>query len=249
MTWIAAAGGAVGILYGMFGVGSAFATPILALLGVPGLVAVVSPLPGLLPGSAAGAWSYSRRDNVDWTIARRTIAAGVPASVLGAIASRWVGGSFLLLLSGVVLLVVGFRVLRPADHRADTARLLRRESAPFVMVAAAGIGFASGLLANGGGFLLVPLFLLALGLDMNEAAGTSLVAAAALTVPTLATHAVLGDIDWAIAASFALGLVPGALIGGTVAQRLPVERLRRAFGLFLVLFALWFIVRQVLGGA
>ena len=112
--WILVAGGGVGVLYGLFGVGSAFATPVLALLGVQGLAAVVAPLPGLLPGSAAGAWSYSRRGKVDWSVARRTIVGGVPASIVGALTSRWIGGTVLLALSGIVLLAVGVRVLRPA---------------------------------------------------------------------------------------------------------------------------------------
>ncbi|GMT39251.1 hypothetical protein NHP20013_13940 [Helicobacter bizzozeronii] len=112
--------------------------------------------------------------------------------------------------------------------------------------AAAGIGFASGLLANGGGFLLVPLFLLALGLDMNEAAGTSLVVAFAVTIPTLATHAVVGDVDWLIAGLFALGLVPGTLAGGQIGNRLPTARLRNAFGFLLLGFAVWFLARQIL---
>jgi uncharacterized membrane protein YfcA len=245
--WILIAGAGVGVLYGMFGVGSAFATPVLALLGVQGLAAVVAPLPGLLPSSAAGAWSYSRRGKVDWSVARRTIVGGVPASILGALASRWVGGAVLLVMSGVVLLAVGVRVLRPAAVGHDEARARRRSgSATFVVVAAATIGFASGLLANGGGFLLVPLFLLALGLDMNEAAGTSMVAAAALTVPTLLTHAVLGDINWLVAGVFGAGLVPGALLGGALAQRLPVNGLRTSFGTLLVVFAVWFVARQVL---
>ena len=250
--WILVAGGGVGVLYGLFGVGSAFATPVLALLGVQGLAAVVAPLPGLLPGSAAGAWSYSRRGKVDWSVARRTIVGGVPASIVGALASRRIGGTALLALSGVVLLAVGVRVLRPAamvqdDAVRDDARTRRRRSnAGFVVVAAASIGFASGLLANGGGFLLVPLFLLTLGLDMNEAAGTSMVAAAALTVPTLVTHAVLGDINWLVAGVFGAGLVPGALLGGALAQRLPVHSLRTSFGTLLVVFALWFVARQVL---
>jgi uncharacterized membrane protein YfcA len=245
--WVVVAGAGVGVLYGLFGVGSAFGTPVLALLGVNGLAAVVAPLPGLLPGSAAGAWSYSRRGKVDWSVARRTIVGGVPASIVGALTGRWVGGTVLLALSGGVLLAVGVRVLRPAGARGDAATARRRRgSAGFVVAAAATIGFASGLLANGGGFLLVPLFLLALGLDMNEAAGTSMVAAAALTVPTLVTHAALGDINWLVAGTFGAGLVPGAFLGGTLAPKLPVNQLRTTFGVLLVVFAVWFVARQIL---
>src|SRR5205823_578108 len=160
--WILVAGGGVGVLYGLFGVGSAFATPVLALLGVQGLAAVVAPLPGLLPGSAAGAWSYSRRGKVDWSVARRTIVGGVPASIVGALTSRWIGGTVLLALSGIVLLAVGVRVLR------------------------------------------------------------------------------------LVAGVFGAGLVPGALLGGALAQRLPVHGLRKSFGTLLVVFAFWFVARQLL---
>jgi uncharacterized membrane protein YfcA len=235
---------AVGFLYGLFGVGSSFATPMLAMIGIPGLAAVVGPLPALLPGSAAGAWSYSRRGHVDWAVARATLTGALPAAIVGAAASRYVGGPALLLLSGLALLVVGLRIVRPGEPVAPEITARRRASARYLIVCAAGVGFAAGLLANGGGFLLVPLFLLALGLDMHDAAGTSLVVAVALTVPTLVTHAVLGDIDWAIAGVFALGVVPGALAGSRASHRVPTARLRHAFGVLLVGFALWFLARQ-----
>ncbi len=66
---LAGAGAVIGVLYGLFGVGSAFATPLLALLGVPALAAVASPLPSLLPGSAAGATTYARAGLVDRSVA------------------------------------------------------------------------------------------------------------------------------------------------------------------------------------
>ena len=108
----------------------------------------------------------------------------------------------------------------------------------------AAVGFAAGLLSNGGGFLLVPLFLLALGLTLPEATATSLVVATVLTVPTVATHALLGDIDWGVAIPFALGLVPAAVLGARCAPRLPVVRLQTAFGLLLAAVGGWFLYLQ-----
>lgn len=244
---IVSGGLVVGVLYGLFGVGSAFATPLLSLIGVPGMAAIVGPLPGLVPGSATGAWAYARRGNVDWQVARRALLGAVPAAVVGALASHWVGGPVLLVLSGLTLLAVGLRIVRPGVHVGTERAERRRASAPFVILTAAGIGFSAGLLANGGGFLLVPLFLLALGLDMNRAAGTSMVVAVALTIPTLATHMAIGDIDWAVSGVFAAGVVPGVLAGSRLAQRLPAARLRVAFGVLLTTFALWFLARQALG--
>ena len=48
------AGAGIGTLTGFFGVGgSSIATPLLSLLGVPGLLAVASPLPATLPSALA----------------------------------------------------------------------------------------------------------------------------------------------------------------------------------------------------
>jgi len=56
-----AAGAVVGLLVGLFGVGgSSIATPLLAVLGVPGLLAVASPLPATIPASLGAALPYLR---------------------------------------------------------------------------------------------------------------------------------------------------------------------------------------------
>jgi uncharacterized membrane protein YfcA len=245
---VLAAGVGIGILFGLFGVGgSSFATPVLGLLGVHGLVAVAAPLPATIPAALAGAWRYVRRGELDRDIARWSILGGMPATVVGALTSRFVGGRPLLIASGVVLAVVGARILWPVQDPGPSVGSGRRR--PGVVVpAAAAIGFFTGLLANGGGFLLVPLFVLVLGLTMAESAGTSLIVIALLSFPTLITHWALGHIDWTVAAPFAAGAVPGALAGSRLVARLDPDRLKGAFGVLLTGFAIYFVSRQLLAG-
>jgi uncharacterized protein len=107
---------------------------------------------------------------------------------------------------------------------------------------------SSGVLANGGGYLLVPLYLLVLGLRMRQASGTSLLVVAFLAIPTLATHWALGHIDWTVAGPLALGLIPSSVIASRHAQRVEGPTLRRAFGVFLVLFGLSFTVYRLVHG-
>ncbi|MHB8670525.1 MAG: sulfite exporter TauE/SafE family protein [Acidimicrobiales bacterium] len=243
---VTVAGAVIGLLFGLFGVGgSSFATPVLGLLGVPGLAAVASPLPATIPAAIVGAAAYVRRGELDRDVARWSMIGGAPATVLGALLSRSVGGKALLIASGVVLAVVGVRILAPITSSTRLAGRARRRAA-VVVPAAAGIGFFTGLLANGGGFLLVPLFVLVLGLTMPESAGTSLVVIAVLSIPTLATHWVLGHIDWTVAAAFAAGAIPGALAGSRLVSHLPADRLRKSFGVLLIGFAVYFTLHQSL---
>lgn len=235
----------VGVLFGLFGVGgSSFATPALGLLGIPGLIAIAAPLPATIPAALVGTIAYIRRHQVEWPVARWSVYGGVPATVVGALLSKYVGGRPLLIASGVVLAAVGVRLLLPLSENSLAGRNRRRASV--VIPAAAAIGLFTGLLANGGGFLLVPLFVVVLGLSMPESAGTSLVVIAALSIPTLATHWALGHINWTVAAAFALGSIPGAAIGSRATQRIPAAPMKHSFGIVLIVFAIYFVGRQFL---
>jgi uncharacterized membrane protein YfcA len=236
----------VGVVFGMFGAGgSAFATPVLAVVGVPGLLAVASPLPAMIPAAFVGARRYLKSGNLDRRVARLAVGGGVPGTLLGALASRFVGGAGLLVLSGLLLLAIGARMLVPDRPGAAERAADRRENTAIVVGSAFGVGLLTGLLANGGGFLLVPVFVLILGMTAIEAAGTSMVVVGILTVPTLATHWALGHIDWTVAAGFAIGLLPMSIVGARVAQKVSSIHSRLAFGSMLVGFSIWFLIRQL----
>ena len=243
------AGAGVGVTFGLFGAGgSAFATPVLALLGVPPAIAVASPLPAMLPASAVGAREYFRAGLLDRRIAKLSILAGLPAVIVGAAVGKLLGGDSLLVVSGIMLLVVGVRMLLPSRPRrsqngAQADAGLHRTGA--VVALAAGAAFLAGMLANGGGFLLVPLFVLGLGFTAARAAGTALVAAMALVIPTLIAHWLLGDIDWLVAGAFSVGMVPASTIGARLGTKLPDRITRPAFGGALVVFSVCFLVTRL----
>jgi uncharacterized protein len=238
---IVVAGLGIGLLLGLFGVGgSSVATPVLSLLGVPGLLAVASPLPSTIPAALLAARPYVRAGEARPKAAGWSLLGGVPATIVGAYLSRVVGAAPLLVTSGVVLFLVGVRVLRPIREAARVVGEARRQNRPLLVACAAGVGLFTGLLANGGGFLLVPLYLLVFGLGMRAAVGTSLIVIAALSIPTLATHWALGHIDWTVAIAFAAGMLPGSVAGSNLAHRIAGPSLRRAFGWFLIGFGAFF---------
>lgn len=240
------AGAALGTLTGLFGVGgSSIATPLLSLLGVPGLVAVASPLPATIPGAAVAAVAYVRSGAARPRAAAWTVLGGAPAAIVGALLSRLVGGPALLVASGVVLVVVGMRVMQPIEQSMREVGTQRRQNRPVLVLAAAGMGLFTGLLANGGGFLLVPLYLLVFGLRMRQAVGTSLLVIVFLAVPTLATHWALGHIDWAISGALALGLVPASFVASRYAFNVEGPVLRRWFGVLLVAMGLAFTIYRL----
>jgi hypothetical protein len=234
-------GAVVGFVSGAFGKGgSAVATPLLHLAGVPAVVAVASPLPATVPAALVAGRTYARRGHVDFAVVRIAIAAGVPATVAGALSTHWIPGSALVLATDVLVLVLGLHVL--AQLRPGARAHSKRGTEPVhrartVVALAVAVGLVSGLLGNSGGFLLAPLLMHALHLPLHRALGTSLAIAAAFAVPGTIVHASLGHVDWALAAVFGAAAIPCAGLGARVAVRVRERPLRLAFGAGLTLVA------------
>jgi uncharacterized protein len=227
---IALIGAGVGYLGGLFGKGgSAIATPLLAAIGVPPLIAVASPLPATIPGTLVAYNRYRRFGISDPRVVRWSIAFGVPATIVGAYATRWIDGEALIKVTDVVIALIGLKVLlRPDDGevvRDDVpGRALR------LAAVALAVGFLAGLLANAGGFLLVPLYLAALKLPIKTALSCSLAVAAVLAIPGTIVHAALGHIDWTVTLVFGLASVPLSSLGAKTALRMNPGRLERLYG-------------------
>jgi uncharacterized protein len=241
---ISVGGFLIGGLMGFFGVGgSSVATPVLSLLGVPGLAAVASPLPAAIPSAVMGAVPYVRRREARPKAAGWTLLGAVPATILGALLSGRIGGPALVFTSGLVLVAVGVRVLLPITDGTRAAGERRRLQRPLLVVAAAAVGLFTGLLANGGAFLLMPMYLLVFGLRMRQAVGTSLLVVAGLSIPTLVTHWSLGHIDWRVSTALFVGQVPGSVVGSRLSTRVTgIGVARRAFGVFLIVFGVAFTI-------
>jgi hypothetical protein len=232
---VAVIGGLVGFLGGLFGKGgSAVATPLLAVAGIPAFVAVASPLPSTIPGTLVASYAYWQERLVDWTVVRWSIALGVPATAFGAYATRWIGGGALVVGTEILVALVGLRfVVRPGDpHEGNAVRRGYRARLAGVALA---VGFLAGLLANGGGFLLAPLYALVLRLPIKQAFASSLAVAAALAVPGTIVHAALGHIDWSVVLVLGSTSVPLSYLGARVAVRTQAARLERYFGAALLI--------------
>ncbi len=235
MLAVALIGAFVGFLGGLFGKGgSAIATPLLALIGIPPIIAVASPLPATVPSTLAASYAYWQERMIDWTVFRWCLLVGVPATVLGAYSTRWIGGDLLVVATEVVLTGLGVRFLvRPGDPH-EVAEEPRGYRTRVVLVAAA-VGVISGLLANGGGFLLAPLFVVVLRLSLKQSFATSLAVAAVLAVPGTIVHAVLGHIDWELVAIFGATSIPLSYVGARTALRTNPVHLERVYGAGLAL--------------
>ncbi|HMF83132.1 MAG TPA: sulfite exporter TauE/SafE family protein [Acidimicrobiia bacterium] len=107
------AGVATGVLSGMFGVGGAVvSTPAIRALGATPLEAVGSTLPSIVPSAVSGSLRYRREGLIVGRVARWTLAAGLAATVGGALLAGTVpgGGHLLMLITAALLAFTAYRL-------------------------------------------------------------------------------------------------------------------------------------------
>jgi len=135
--------------------------------------------------------------------------------------------------------------------KADPRRSLGR-----IVLDGLAVGVLTGFVGVGGGFLIVPALVLLGGLSMRRAVATSLVIIALKSATGFWKYLnVLEDtgsrVDWGTMAAFAVVGSLGSLGGKLVNTRLDANALRRGFAGFLLVMALFILVREgtaLLGG-
>jgi uncharacterized membrane protein YfcA len=246
-------------LGGLGGGGSVLAVPVLvyaldqtAAQATTGSLVVV----GLT--SLVGAVTAHRAGNV---LLSRGLAFGLVATggaAAGAHASSLVADSVLLASFAGLLLVIAtvmtVRLLRSrrtgtgggtTRHQLDDPIITFSPTfacqcprALKVLVTATVVGLLTGFLGVGGGFLVVPALVLALGLPMEFAAGTSLVVITITSAVALGVRAGTGaHPDWGLVALLTAAAVTGGALGARVAARTETSRLQTAFTGLLVVVA------------
>ena len=103
-------------------------------------------------------------------------------------------------------------------------------------------GFFSALFGVGGGIVVVPLLVLALGYDLRPATGTSLAAIAIIALVGTIAYGIRGEVEPGYAALIGLPAVVGALAGAALQQRVASRTLVYAFAALLFVVAVALLV-------
>lgn len=246
-----ACGSAVGFSLALIGGGgSILAVPLLLYvvgvrdphlaIGTSALAVAVNAFANLIPHARAG--------HVRWKAAFIFAATGVLGALLGSTLGKAMNGQRLLVFFALLMLVVAALMLRGRrDSGAD------RYPLPHTPPRLAGVGLGAGALSGffgiGGGFLIVPGLMLASGMEIIQAIGTSLFAVGAFGLTAATNYALSGLIDWPVAAAFIGGGIVGGWLGALGARRLAKTRgaLNVIFAGVIAVVAVYMLVRSLHG--
>ena len=260
----------IGILSGMLGIGGGTVmVPLFRLLfGMSAIASTATSLFAIVPTSISGAVSHIRQKTC---IPALGIACGIggactsPLGVwLATISPDWL----VMLVAAIVIGYSAVNMIRkamkmkpakaaaePADSDEAAAPVPApapvEEDVPLgkkQLLMGVGIGLVAGVLSGyvgvGGGFIMVPLMLSIIHINMRKASGTSLIAVMILAIPGVIEQGILGNINYLAGIAIVIGSIPGAVLGARLVKVVPERTLRFIFGGFLFIAAILLAVNE-----
>jgi uncharacterized protein len=215
----------------------------------------------LIVGATAlvGAIVRIRERGVEWRTGAAFGAVGIPAAYCGTLLNRQVDQPVLLIAFACLTLLVAAAMLwrgpegedDPSDPAgaAGATVAVRHGTATAQAVKVVGcglaVGFLTGFLGVGGGFVVVPALVLVLRMPMHLAVGTSLFVITLNAVSSVLSRGSDLHLDWVVVGPFAVAAIVASLVAKRVAGRLSGVTLGRAFAAMLTLVGLFVAAQSV----
>ena len=146
----------------------------------------------------------------------------------------------IMFLFSLLMLVAGFLMIKRTPKTIVGLNQTKTIAPNKLLIFAEGslIGFLTGLIGAGGGFIIIPILVILSNLRMKAAIATSL---AIISLKSLIGF--MGDIqnleiDWIFLLTFTLISVMGIFIGQLFSQKVEDNKLKRVFGLFVIIIGI-----------
>jgi uncharacterized membrane protein YfcA len=236
---------AIGVALGLLGGGGSILTvpTIHYVFGLDAHAAIATSLAVVAITGLAALYPHARAGRVQWRIGFLFGAASMAGAYTAARVAGFLPGTLLLVVFGAVMLVTAAAMLR--GRRAPDPGRTRRPSLLAVVAQGVGVGAVAGLVGAGGGFLIVPALVLLAQLPMCEAVATSLLVIVLNSIAGFVGASASVPIHGRVIAIVAAIAVVGSVGGAHLAGRIRPDGLRRLFGWFVIVMAVFVLAQEL----
>lgn len=175
-------------------------------------------------------------------ITRKWIIPAIPDIV-------WATESFVIYKRGLVLGIFAILMVLASISMIRGRKRTEESSKQFktflIILQGILIGFLTGLVGAGGGFLIIPALVLLTGLPFKQAVGTSLFVIAINSLVGFLGDVLNTKMDWPFLLSITLLAIGGVLIGNKLSGMVSQIKLRKSFGWFVLIMGCWMLTREI----
>lgn len=145
-------------------------------------------------------------------------------------------------LFALLMVLASFSMIR---ERKEVENENQRFRIVWVILEGTIIGFLTGLVGAGGGFLIIPALVLLTGLKFKTAVGTSLFIIAFNSLIGFLGDVLNYSIPWGFLISLTLMAIVGILIGNRISKQISAIQLRKFFGWFVLVMGCWILTKEI----
>ena len=150
-----------------------------------------------------------------------------------------------MILFAMLMVFASISMIREKNQPNGNGNGEQKFNYPMILLEGAVVGVLTGLVGAGGGFLIIPALVFFSKLPMKHAVGTSLLIIAAKSLIGF-----LGDIthyqmDWKLLLIVTALAIGGIFAGNWLSHKVPGEKLKKAFGWFVLVMGIYIIVKEL----
>ena len=251
----------IGVVLGLIGGGGSILTvPVFVyIMSIDPVVATAYSLFVVGSAAAVGAIRNAQKKMIDF---RTGIVFAIPAFLTVYLTRKFVVpaipehlfdiGTFevsrdvaIMIFFAIIMLLASISMIRGRkDNGSDADEV--SYNYPMILVEGFVVGFVTGIVGAGGGFLIIPALVLLAKLPMKKAVATSL-----MIIAIKSLIGFLGDvqniaIDWGLLLLFTSFSVVGIFAGIYLSKFIDGSKLKKGFGWFVLLMGVYIVLKEIL---
>lgn len=149
----------------------------------------------------------------------------------------------IMIFFAIIMLLASVSMIR-SKRKDDQEETQVRYNYPMIFIEGIVVGFLTGIVGAGGGFLIIPALVILAKLPMKKAVATSL-----LIIAIKSLIGFIGDvenltIDWPFLLSFTGLSIAGIFIGMWLTNFIDGKKLKKGFGWFVLVMGVYIIIKE-----
>lgn len=149
----------------------------------------------------------------------------------------------IMVFFAIIMLLASYSMIRKKKG-VDKEEEKPKFNYPLIIGEGFGVGMITGIVGAGGGFLIIPALVILAKLPMKKAVATSLLIIAIKSLIGFIGDVENLEIDWTFLLTFSGLSVVGIFIGIYLNQFIDGNKLKKAFGWFVLLMAVYILLKE-----
>lgn len=252
----------IGLVLGLIGGGGSILTvPVFVyILGIDPVMATAYSLFVVGGTAAVGALRNAQKGMVDF---RTGIVFAIPAFLAVFLTRKFVVpaipkhlfdvGSFevtrdigIMIFFAIIMLLASYSMIKGRKDRGGEEEEEVTYNYPMILLEGLVVGFLTGIVGAGGGFLIIPALVLLAKLPMKKAVATSLFIIAIKSLIGFLGDVQNHEIAWSFLLTFTGFSIAGIFIGIYLNKFINGAKLKKAFGWFVLVMGVYIVLKELL---